>query len=168
MKHYIVQDPWKIVEDRFRPEYNKISESLCSLGNGMIGQRGNFEEYYSGESLQGNYISGIYYPDKTRVGWWKNGYPEYFAKVLNSANWIGIDVWFEDIRLDLHHAEILSFRRELDMQSGILSREVHFIIDNIECKIKAERFCSYVHKDLAWSHYSIESVNYSGPIRINR
>ena len=43
--------------------------------------------------LQGNYVAGVYYPDKTRVGWWKNGYPEYFAKVLNAANWIGIDVW---------------------------------------------------------------------------
>jgi maltose phosphorylase len=30
--------------------------------------------------------------DKTKVGWWKNGYPEYFAKVLNAPNWIGIDI----------------------------------------------------------------------------
>ncbi len=41
-------------------------------------------------TFQGSYIAGVYYPDKTRVGWWKNGYPEYFAKVLNAPNWIGI------------------------------------------------------------------------------
>jgi maltose phosphorylase len=35
-------------------------------------------------NFQGSYIAGIYYPDKTKVGWWKNGYPEYFAKVLNA------------------------------------------------------------------------------------
>ena len=55
-----------------------------SLGNGRMGQRGNFEETYSGKTLLGNYVAGVYFPDKTRVGWWKNGYPNYFAKVLNA------------------------------------------------------------------------------------
>ena len=81
-----------MIEEGFDPARQKACESLFSLGNGHMGQRANFEEKYSGESLQGSYIAGIYYPDKTRVGWWKNGYPEYFAKVLNSPNWIGIDV----------------------------------------------------------------------------
>jgi maltose phosphorylase len=36
-----------------------------------MGQRANFEESYSGDTFQGSYIAGIYYPDKTKVGWWK-------------------------------------------------------------------------------------------------
>jgi hypothetical protein len=28
--------------------------------------------------------------DKTKVGWWKNGYPEYFAKVLNAQTGLGL------------------------------------------------------------------------------
>jgi Trehalose and maltose hydrolases (possible phosphorylases) len=59
-------------------------KAYLAWGNGKMGQRANFEERYSGPSLRGNYVAGIYYPDKTRVGWWKNGYPEYFAKVLNA------------------------------------------------------------------------------------
>jgi maltose phosphorylase len=51
--------------------------------------------------FQGSYIAGIYYPDKTKVGWWKNGYPEYFAKVLNAPNWIGIDIEINGENLDL-------------------------------------------------------------------
>jgi maltose phosphorylase len=47
-----------------------------------MGQRANFEEKFSGKSLQGSYMAGVYYTDKTKVGWWKNGYPEYFAKVV--------------------------------------------------------------------------------------
>ena len=92
MKEYLKHDEWKIIEDRFHKKYNRISESVFSLGNGRMGQRANFEEFYSGDSMQGNYVAGIYYPDKTRVGWWKNGYPEYFAKVLNAANWIGLHI----------------------------------------------------------------------------
>ena len=58
-----------------------------------MGQRANFEEALLPAKLyRATYVAGVYYPDKTRVGWWKNGYPEYFAKVLNAANWIGIDV----------------------------------------------------------------------------
>ena len=60
-----------------------------SLGNGRMGQRGNLEEGYSGKTLLGNYVAGVYFPDKTRVGWWKNGYPNYFAKVLNACSFSG-------------------------------------------------------------------------------
>ncbi len=81
----LVIDPWRIVEADFDPARVEAAESLFALGNGVMGGRANFEERYSGPSLQGYYIGGVYYPDKTRVGWWKNGYPEYFAKVLNAA-----------------------------------------------------------------------------------
>ncbi len=63
---YLTVDPWKIVEERFDPERVPCSESLFSLGNGEWGGRANFEERYSGPSLQGNYIGGVYYPDRTQ------------------------------------------------------------------------------------------------------
>ena len=71
---YIIPDPWSIVEEGFEPERVRSSESLFSIGNGAMGQRANFEEHYSGSTFQGSYIAGVYYPDKTKVGWWKNGY----------------------------------------------------------------------------------------------
>src|SRR6476469_1522028 len=143
MKNYIKIDEWNIIEEDFVPHYNKISESIFSLGNGRFGQRANFEEYYSGETLQGNYLAGIYYPDKTRVGWWKNGYPEYFAKVLNAANWIGIDITIEGEQLDLAKCEVLAFRRELNMKEGYLKRNFRVITANRkEIAVEAIRFCS--------------------------
>src|SRR6056297_1274353 len=122
MKKHYKEDPWRIIEEGFYPEMQKSSESIFSLGNGRMGQRANFEENYSGPTLQGNYVAGVYYPDKTRVGWWKNGYPEYFAKVLNAANWVGLCPVVKGESLDLHHAELSDFRRELNMQEGTLHR----------------------------------------------
>ncbi|HAF46908.1 MAG TPA: family 65 glycosyl hydrolase, partial [Cryomorphaceae bacterium] len=120
---YTEVHPWKIIQCHWDAKNHPKSESLFSIGNGRMGQRANFEETYTGESLQGSYIAGVYYPDKTRVGWWKNGYPEYFAKVLNSCNWIGIQVKVDGEELDLNTSpEIASFYRELDMQSGLLKR----------------------------------------------
>jgi maltose phosphorylase len=86
MKNYITHDEWCIVENGFHAEHNEITESLMSLGNGRMGGRGNFEETYSGKTLQGNYVAGVWFPDKTRVGWWKNGYPNYFAKFTRASS----------------------------------------------------------------------------------
>src|ERR1035438_4864187 len=122
MNSFYKKDAWQIIEEGFHPEMNRESESIFSLGNGYMGQRANFEEHYSGDSLQGSYIAGVYYPDKTWVGWWKNGYPEYFAKVLNAPNWIGIDISVNGNHLDLAKCKTESFRRVLNMKEGVLSR----------------------------------------------
>src|SRR5659263_529050 len=145
MKEYIVHSEWKIIEDQFHPEYNKITESLMSLGNGRIGHRANFEEKFSGETLPGNYVAGVYYPDKTRVGWWKNGYPEYFAKVLNSTNWIGINIKINDISLDLAKCTVKEFERVLNMEAGYLQRSfVAKLSNGNEIEVKAKRFISMI------------------------
>jgi len=167
MKQYIKHDPWKIIEEGLLPEYNKVSESIFSLGNGKIGQRGNFEEYYTGETLRGNYISGIYYPDKTRVGWWKNGYPEYFAKVLNAPDWIGIKVSVDGQKLDLHTCKITDFKRVLNMKKGYFrKRYTAEFSDGKKIKIKSKRFISIVNDELGVIKFSVEPVNFDGNIEI--
>ena len=143
-QNYIIADNWKIIEEGFDVSRVESSESIFSIGNGAMGQRANFEEDYSGQTLQGSYIGGVYYPDKTKVGWWKNGYPEYFAKVLNAPNWIGLHVKIENEILDLNKClEISNFRRELDMKNGILYRSFTALMKNkIEVMILSSRFLS--------------------------
>ncbi len=162
--NYIV-DEWKIIEEGFRPEINRASESIFSLGNGYMGQRANFEEKYSGDSLKGSYIAGIYYPDKTRVGWWKNGYPEYFAKVLNSPNWIGIDINIDGEDLDLARCEILSFRRILNMKEGTLSRDFRVKMNNgITAEVSTSRFISLDNHELGVIKYTVRLPSQSAEL----
>ncbi len=157
---------WKIVEEEFNPENNRDAESVFSIGNGKLGQRANFEESYSGDSLQGSYVAGVYYPDKTRVGWWKIGYPEYFAKVLNAANWIGINIRINEQVLDLAKCRVISFHRELDMQGGLLIRNfVAEMPDGEQVEVKARRFLSMVRTHTGAIHYSIKALNFQGKIQ---
>jgi maltose phosphorylase len=114
--------PWKLIENQWNAERHIESESLFALGNGRMGQRANHEETFTGDTLPGSYIAGVYYPDKTKVGWWKNGYPEYFAKVLNSVNWIAVNVKINEQELDLNTCAVESFYRELNMETGVLTR----------------------------------------------
>jgi len=155
MKDYIKIQPWSIVEEGFDASRNKVSESLFSIGNGRMGQRANFEEAYSGPTLKGSYIAGIYYPDKTRVGWWKNGYPEYFAKVLNSVNWNSIEVTVDGTSIDMAKTAPTAFRRELDMQNGLLKRKFTVTINGNTLHAKTERFCSMERKNLGVIRYSL-------------
>src|SRR6056300_258210 len=146
---YTEVHPWKIIERGWSETNHPKSESLFSIGNGRMGQRANFEETYTGKSLQGSYIAGVYYPDKTRVGWWKNGYPEFFAKVLNSPNWIGINVTVDGIELDLNKCKVKEFYRELNMQHGYLRREFKVEMDDTrELKVEAIRFLSIVDDEI--------------------
>ena len=159
--------PWKITETHFDPNRVKAAESLFSIGNGMMGQRANFEETYSGESLRGSYIGGIYYPDKTRVGWWKNGYPEYYAKVLNSAFWIGVEVKINGELLDLHTAKVLDFYRELDMRHGLLTRRFTAELSNgVQVEVEAIRFVSMVRTELGAMRYSVKVLNSNAKVEL--
>ncbi|SKC61415.1 glycoside hydrolase family 65 protein [Ohtaekwangia koreensis] len=163
MKEYLKHHEWQIIEEGLDPHYNKISESVFSIGNGRMGQRANFEEEYSGETLRGSYVAGVYYPDKTRVGWWKNGYPEYFAKVLNAPNWIGIHISIENQKLDLAKCKVEDFTRILDMKTGLLSRSfVATFADGKKVRVESKRFCSMAHGEIGAIRYAITPLNFSG------
>ncbi|NNL82828.1 MAG: glycoside hydrolase family 65 protein, partial [Winogradskyella sp.] len=164
---YIQPDNWSIIEEGFNPDHVKSSESIFSIGNGAMGQRANFEEQYSGPTFQGSYIAGVYYPDKTRVGWWKNGYPEYFAKVLNAPNWIGINVFVNDEPLDLFKCkDVKDFRRELNMKEGWLSRSFTATLQNdITVKVTSKRFLSLVLDELGVINYEVTPLNADATIK---
>jgi maltose phosphorylase len=158
---YIKPDNWSIIDEGFDAERVKSSESLFSIGNGAMGQRANFEEHYSGETFQGSYIAGIYYPDKTKVGWWKNGYPEYFAKVLNAPNWIGIDIEINGENLDIATCKSISnYKRELNMKEGVYYRSFNATLQNgIEIAVKVTRFLSLDIDELGVINYNITPLN---------
>lgn len=165
MNPYLKHDEWCIIEEGFNPENTRASESIFSIGNGAMGQRANFEENYSGSTLPGSYVAGVYYPDKTRVGWWKNGYPEYFAKVINSTNWIGIDVEINAEPLDLAKCTVDEFRRVLNMREGYLERT--FICElpsGVKVAVSAKRFLSIVNSEIGAIRYSIKPLTANADI----
>jgi len=84
-----IQDEWSIIEEGFDPERHEACESLFSIGNGHMGQRANFEEHYSGPSLQALRRWRLL-SDKTRVGCGKTAI-RVFRQSAQCANWIGVD-----------------------------------------------------------------------------
>ena len=64
--------PWHVATHKWDPQDKRLQESMTSLANENLGMRGFFEEGYSGDHMEGIYLGGVWFPDKTRVGWWKN------------------------------------------------------------------------------------------------
>lgn len=166
---YIIPNEWSLLEKGFDASRVKASESLFSIGNGAMGQRANFEEDYSGSTFQGSYIAGVYYPDKTRVGWWKNGYPEYFAKVLNAPNWIGIHVKLDGEVLDLHSCkEVTDFYRELNMKEGWLQRGFTATLKNgLQVQVRSTRFLSLDMDEVGAIRYELTVLNKEAAVVIS-
>ena len=159
---------WNIIIEGFNKADITKHESIFSLGNGAMGMRANFEEDYTGGTLQGSYIGGVYYPDKTRVGWWKNGYPEYFAKVLNAPSWIGLHIKINGELLDLNTClEVKNFRRQLNMKEGWYERSFTAILPNQqEIQVKVLRFLSLRYDELGALRYEITPLTTDATIEI--
>lgn len=141
-------DPWKVISTDVK-EKKRVQESLTSIGNGYMGLRGNFEEGFSGDTHIGTYLAGVWYPDKTRVGWWKIGYPEYFGKVINATNFIPVKILVNGHQVDLAVDEVRDYQLELDMKEGLLNRSFVWVKDGLEIAFAFSRFVSVATKELA-------------------
>ena len=148
-------DPWHIQSSKLEKGERRLQESLTSIGNGYMGMRGNFSEKYSGDHHQGTYIAGVWFPDKTRVGWWKNGYPEYFGKAINALNFSGVSLFIDDEEVDLYTDSITNFHLSLDMQKAVLS----YSYEKAGVAVSVERFMSIVHPELAVFSFKFSSVD---------
>lgn len=157
---------WMVEQKQWEPQKERFYESLFSLGNGYMGLRGTMEETYSADTLKGMYLGGVWYPDKTRVGWWKNGYPEYFGKVINAPAAIDIRVFVNDEELDMARLPVLSFSRELNMKTGCLTRSVSLKTKPGQVKLTAERFVSMHQKQLLFTRVCV-TPDYEATVRID-
>ncbi len=165
MKRIFDVTPWHVVTSEFKPEDKRLQESMTSLGNGYMGMRGFFEEDYAGDTLPGIYLGGVWYPDKTRVGWWKNGYPKYFGKVVNAVNFIKINVTFNGQRLDLTKTTFTDFKLDLNMENGTLNRSFTVVEDGMKVAVNFERFISAAQKELSVQRVSFKNLG-TQPVRV--
>lgn len=167
IKRYLHIDDWRIIEKGFHPDKQRASESIFALGNGRMGQRGHFEETYSSDSLQGSYLAGISFLDRTKVGWWKNGYPKFFARVPNAPDWSSIRLRLIDEELDLAVWDVDSYERTLDMKNGVATRVMEVTSPKgHQLHITIHHVLHMMEPDLCMIRMEVESINYTGKVSL--
>ncbi|MEI2394875.1 MULTISPECIES: beta-phosphoglucomutase [Paenibacillus] len=160
---------WSLGEEHYEDEYNQRSESVFALGNGYIGMRGNFEEGYHGKagtSVAGNYLNGFYDSEPIVYPEGAFGFPSRNQAMLNvtDARMIELSIEGHDFRMD--QGKVHRYERRLDMQSGILHREVEWESPaGHRVLLEIRRMVSLAHKHLAAIDYAVTALNFSGTLK---
>lgn len=160
---------WSLGEEHYEDEYNQRSESVFALGNGYIGMRGNFEEGYHGKagtSVAGNYLNGFYDSEPIVYPEGAFGFPSRNQAMLNvtDARMIELSIEGHDFRMD--QGKVHRYERRLDMQSGILHREVEWESPaGHRVLLEIRRMVSLAHKHLAAIDYTVTALNFSGTLK---
>lgn len=163
---YLQVDPWKLIEDGFHPDRSQVSESLFSLANEHQGVRGFFDEGYSGESLIGAYLNGIYEEHFTEGSAYK-GISNRLSYMVNTVNWLYTRVELDGETLDLAKSKASAFRRELDFRTGELRREfVWETQTGKHLRIVFLRLLSMQTKELACQHIRMTPLNFTGRVTL--
>jgi len=154
-------DPEYIVEEGLTVD----STTDFSLDNGQIKQTGNFEEYYSGETLPGAYLSGMTLSEITGQQNLTSGKGISNENFVNTPDWIGITVQLNEEKLDLAVWEVLNFKRVLNRHEGILERTFEAIsLKGHHIRVIVKRFLSMAQTEVGAISYSIKSLNFVGRI----
>ena len=104
---------WKIVETDFDPNaLGKVEANFC-LGNGYLGLRSATEEKYLNETR-----------DLLVAGTFNQYSPEEVTELPNAADVTNIEITLNGSRFDLTQGTIQSYERVLNLQTGLLTRDV--------------------------------------------
>ncbi|CAH0120220.1 MULTISPECIES: glycoside hydrolase family 65 protein [unclassified Paenibacillus] len=162
---YLAVDPWKIIEEGFDPERNRVSESIFSLGNEYMGVRGYVEEGYSGDTLLGSYFNGLF--EESEVGAHYKGIIRSLRFMVNGVDWLYTRITIDDETFDMGTAAFSDFRRELDFKRGIYSRQLVWHLRNGKSvQLTFERLISMRVSNLGCQRIVLKPLNFSGAARI--
>jgi alpha,alpha-trehalase len=154
---------WILVYKGFSPKQEGLREALSTLGNGYFATRGAGPEAEADDiHYPGTYLAGGYNRLTTKI----EGKEIENEDLVNIPNWLPLNFrvkgedWFS-----LKDVEILTYRQELNLTKGILSRLVRFR-DRKQRRFTLvnQRFVHMENPHMAALKVNLISENWSGEI----
>ncbi|MDO4743275.1 MAG: glycosyl hydrolase family 65 protein [bacterium] len=164
---YLKVDPWLVVEEGFHPDRSRVSESIFSLANELMGVRGYFDEGYSGDRLVGSYVNGIFDEKEIIHAAYFLGMAKRFCFMINTVDWLYTRIFIDGEQLDLNTSEFSDFIRTLDMKKGIMTREFVWTT-NTEKKLRLifTRMLSMNNANMGFQKVEFIPLNFDGSVEI--
>lgn len=166
--HYVYPiDEWKIIENRYYPQFIAGTETLFALSNGYLGMRGCFEEGVPIEQ-DGTFVNAFYESWPIVYGEEAYGFTKTGQTMVNVHNSKIIKLYVDDEPFSLRYANLLNYTRMLDMKAGTLDREVLWETPaGKRVLIKSRRLVSFSHRHLAAMSYRVTVLNAPAPVVIS-
>lgn len=163
---YFKTHPWKVVEEGFDPEHSQVAESIFSLGNEYTGLRGYFDEGYSGKSLHGAYLNGVYERRELPKSGYKGMLP-FTEFMVNTVDWVYTRIVCNGRSLDLNKCSFTDFYRELDLRTGVLRRSFVWNADEeTQLEVSFERFTSMQREQFVGQKLTLKALRGTADVTI--
>src|SRR3974377_1144503 len=157
--HDYPADEWNVIEKTFRPEFLAQLETMLALGNGYLGMRGCPEEGRP-NAENGTFINGFYETRPIVYGEDAYGFAKTGQTICNVTDSKIIKLFVDDEPFWLPHANLLSYDRRLNMESGTLDRDILWETSaGKQVSIKSRRLISFPSRHVAVIFYCVTLLN---------
>ncbi|MDH3714758.1 MAG: glycoside hydrolase family 65 protein [Gammaproteobacteria bacterium] len=156
---------WPLASDSFVPAEEGLREALCALGNGYFVTRGcAAESRADGIHYPGTYLAGGYNRLETRLA----GRTVENEDLVNLPNWLALSFRIDDgAWLCLNDVEILAYRQELDVERGLLSRDVCFRdAQTHTVRLREQRLVSMRHPHIGALQIELTAEDWRGTVEV--
>ncbi len=158
-------EQWRFSYDSYSPEEEGRREALCALGNGNFVTRGAAPDSSADHvHYPGTYLAGGYNRLTTKI----DGREMENEDLVNLPNWLSLTFRIDDgawFRLD--EVEILSFRQELQLDVGLLRRDIRFRdMSGHTTRWNEQRFVNMANPHLAALWVELTAEDWTGRLTI--
>lgn len=157
-----------IRENRITKDELLVDETIFSVANGFLGTRGTFVEGYGTDfDYNQTYQNGFY--DYYDYFYEENftGFPQEGHKFVNILDGQKMEFIVKGVPLNISTCEIVSLKREYDLELGMTIRKIHYKTkDNFDFIIIEKRIASVKYRDLIALNIQIETLNYEGELEL--
>ncbi len=158
-------DPWSLVQDRLEIERNIYMETVMSQSNGYMGIHGYHEESSDDlPSRREGYLAGVFADlsvEATNAFQERKPWP--YTAMIAVPEIFNCSITLADEVFDPLGGELVSYRRELDMRTGVLSRWITWKSPKGRTtRLHFERFLSMSDVHTACQRIDVTAVDWSG------
>ncbi|MFQ5972282.1 MAG: glycoside hydrolase family 65 protein [Alphaproteobacteria bacterium] len=158
---------WKIEAKRFYGRYLAEAETIFSTANGYLGIRGGFLEGHP-VAEEGTFINGFHEIWPIVYGEEAYGFPKTGQTMVSVTDSKTIRLYVDGERFELSNAEIVEFRRTLDMAAATLERELVWRTPSgNRISIKSTRLVSFPNRHLAAISYEVTALDRDAELAIS-
>lgn len=147
---------WVVTQEHFEPDQLSHFETVFTQGNGFLGTRGSFEEYYPGQEAT-TFAHGVF-----------DDLPVTFTELANLPDWTDLEIWLDGERFSMLEGELLHYQRQLDLSTGLLTRDVRW--KSPAGKVSSlvfSRFASRANEQLCLLKLEVTAENYDGKLEVH-
>ncbi|HEX6299819.1 MAG TPA: glycosyl hydrolase family 65 protein [Acidimicrobiia bacterium] len=159
-------DPWVLEYWSYEPAEELLREALCTVGNGRFATRGAAPEHSRVEGVHypGTYAAGIY----NRLATEKAGREIENESLVNLPNWLAVTFRVEDGPwFSIDDVDIKFFRQALELDRGILIREVSFTDgEGRETTLTQRRLVHMTRPSVAALETNLRAENWEGQVTV--